>query len=220
MPRIAVAQIKVFDEIDRNLNKILDFIEKASSKNADIVCFPESCLGDSIINTKSRQITKIQEKCKENSIYCIFGAHVKQGKKIFNSALLINKAGRIQYIYNKMHLFPGLDLKITAHGKKNKVVKTNFGEIGILICWDFAFPEDIKKLSKGGAQIIFCPSYLLKEAGISKHVFRSLPIVRAFENMAYFVTCDAFTNETFSESFICKCIENCCLQAADKTQCI
>ncbi|MBI4163574.1 MAG: carbon-nitrogen hydrolase family protein, partial [Candidatus Aenigmarchaeota archaeon] len=205
MPKIAVAQIEVFDEIDKNLEKIIGFIEKASAGNADIVCFPESCLWDTntVFDIGSHEIKMIQNKCKEKSIYCIFGVHLKQDNKVFNSAVLVNRLGEIQYIYKKTHPFPGLDLKQTVPGNENKVIETDFGKIGIIICWDFAFQEDIKKLSKSGAQIIFCPAYLLNDAKISGEVFRSLPVTRAFENLSYFVTCDAFTDETFSESFIC-----------------
>ncbi len=205
MPKVAVAQIEVFDEVDKNIQKIVDFIEKASAENADIVCFPESCLWDenTIFSASSQKIKVIQDKCKEKSIYCIFGVHLEEDKKVFNSAVLVNRLGEIQHIYKKNHPFPGLDLKQTIPGNHNKVIDTDFGKIGIIICWDFAFQEDIKKLSKAGAQIIFCPAYLLNEAKISGDVFRSFPITRAFENLSYFVTCDAFTDETFSQSFIC-----------------
>ncbi len=205
MPKVAVAQIEVFDEVEKNVQKIIDFIEKASSGNADIVCFPESCLWDSngAFDINSQKIKVIQDKCKEKSIYCIFGVHLKQENKVFNSAILVNRKGEIQYIYKKNHPFPGLDLKETIAGNENRVIETDFGKIGIIICWDFAFQEDIKKLSRTGAQIIFCPAYLLNDAKISSDVFRSFPIIRAFENLCYFVTCDAYIDEVFSESFIC-----------------
>lgn len=203
MPKIAVAQTEVFDELGKNVRKVIDFIEKASLEKADIVCFPESCLGDAVLDIQSDEIRKIQDKCREKSLYCIFGAYLEQDRKIFNSAILVNRTGEIQYIYKKIHPFPGLDLGKTVAGNGNKVIDTDFGKIGIIICWDFAFQEDIKKLSRDGAEIIFCPEYLLKDAKISGEVFRSFPITRAFENLSYFITCDAFTDETFSESFIC-----------------
>ncbi len=203
MAYVAVAQIEIFDEIEKNVDKIIKFIQKASNKKADIVCFPESTLGDAILSINSEEIIKIRNKCKENSIYCIIGAHIKDKGKVYNSALLINKKGKIDYVYKKVNLFPGLELKETLPGKVNKVIKTDFGKIGIIICWDFAFPEMTKKLSENGAQIIFCPSYLLNEAGITKEVFRSYPLVRAFENNVYFISCDAFTDEVLGESYIC-----------------
>ena len=145
MPRIAVAQIEVFDELDKNVKKVLDFIGRASSKNADVVCFPESCLGEDFLNVKCKEIRAIQEKCKEKSIYCIFGAHIRDNNHVFNSAVLIDKLGKIQYIYRKRHLFPGLDLEKVSPGKENKVIKTDFAKIGIIICWDFAIINLCKK---------------------------------------------------------------------------
>ena len=203
MSKIAVAQIEIFDELNKNLKKVLNFIDKASAKNADLVCFPESCLGEDFLNINCQEIKAIREKCKKKSIYCIFGAHIRENGKIFNSAILIDRLGKIQYLYRKKHLFSGLDLKNTSSGKENNVIKTDFAKIGIIICWDFAFPEDIRKLSEKGAEIIFCPSYLLKASKISKEVFRSYPLARAFENLVYFVSCDAFTDEVISESFVC-----------------
>ena len=203
MPKIALAQIEVYDNLKKNVKKVFEYINKASIKNADIVCFPESCLGEDVLNLNSKEIKQIQNKCKEKSIYCIFGCHIKENNKIYNSALLINRNGEVQYKYNKRNLFNGLDLSKTSPGKENKVIKTDFGKIGIIICWDFAFPEHIKELAKNGAEIIFCPSYLLDDSGISKDVFRSYPLTRAFENLSYFVSCDAFTNEVLCESYIC-----------------
>ena len=146
---------------------------------------------------------KIRNKCKDKSIYCIVGAHLKEKSKIYNSAILINRNGEVDYVYRKVNLFPGLDLKKTSPGKGNNVIKTDFGKIGMIICWDFAFPETVKQLSEKGAQIVFCPSYLLNDAEITKEVFRSYPLTRAFENGVYFVSCDAFTSEVLGESYIC-----------------
>ena len=207
MPTIAVAQIEIYDHLDENVNNILNFIDKAAFKNADIICFPESCLGEDFIDIKCKEIQRVQSKCKEKSIYCILGAHIREKKQIYNSAILVNRTGDIQYIYRKKHLFPGLDLDETSPGKINQIIRTDFGKIGIIICWDFAFSEDIKKLSRSGAQIIFCPSYLLNDAKISKSVFRSYPQTRAFENLSYFVSCDAFTDEVLCESYICSPFE-------------
>ena len=203
MPKIALAQIEVYDNLKKNVKKVFEYINKASIKNADIVCFPESCLGEDVLNLNSKEIKQIQNICQEKSIYCIIGAHINKDSKVYNSALLINRKGKIQYHYKKRHLFNGLDLSKTSPGKENKVIKTDFGKIGIIICWDFAFPEHIKELAKNGAEIIFCPSYLLDDSGISKDVFRSYPLTRAFENLSFFVSCDAFTNEVLCESYIC-----------------
>ena len=66
MVRIALAQIELFDNTDKNVKKILDYIMKASAKKANIVCFPESTLGDKVFDLKSKEIKIIQESCKNN----------------------------------------------------------------------------------------------------------------------------------------------------------
>ena len=149
------------------------------------------------------RLRKLDTNVKKKKVYCIIGAHIKNRGKIFNSSILINRKGQIQYVYKKIHLFPGLDLKKTSSGKTNKVIKTDFGKIGIIICWDFAFPEECKYLSKNGAKIIFCPSYLMHDSEVPKKILRSYPLLRAFENNVYFISCDAFTDEVLGESYIC-----------------
>src|SRR3989338_99822 len=102
MVNVAVAQIEIFDEIEKNVDKIIKFIEKASNKKADIICFPESTLGDTILNMNSNEIEKVKNKCKENSIYCIIGAHIKDKGRVYNSAILINRNGKVDYVYRKV----------------------------------------------------------------------------------------------------------------------
>ncbi len=126
MVKVAVAQIEIFEELNKNIKKVLKFIDKASSKKADIVCFPESCLGDKEIDLKSREIKAIQDKCKKKAVSCIVGAHIKEGRKIFNSAILIDGLGKIIYVYKKVNLFHGLDLEKSSAGKTNKVIQTSF----------------------------------------------------------------------------------------------
>jgi len=203
MAKIAVAQIEIQDDLQANVKKVLECIDQAQFKEAQLICFPETALGDTPLEVKSDQIQTIQQKCKEKDIYCIFGFLLKEVEKEYNAAVLIDDKGLIQYVYRKRHPFPGLDLKSTVRGQSNQVIETSLGKIGIIICWDFAFPEEIRQLVKSGAEIIFCPSYLLDSAKVSKDVFRALPLTRAFENLCYFVTCDAFTDETLSESYIC-----------------
>ena len=207
MPKVAIAQIEIDDDIENNVARILRFIDRAHQQDADIVCFPESSLGEDFIDIGSKSIGIIRSRCAEKSIYCIFGCHLHHKGKTFNSAILVNRKGGIQYVYNKRHLFPGLDFCETSAGCGNRVINTDFGKIAIIICWDFAFPEHIRLLSKKGATMIFCPSYLLNEAKITAEVLRSYPLVRAFENLCYFMSCDSFSKEVLSESYICSPLE-------------
>lgn len=202
MVRVAAAQIKVTGSIDKNLKTILSFIDKAARKRAEIVCFPEVCLGfDETKNTNIHPyIRQIQEKCRQRKIYCIFGSYVKERGKIFNAVFLVDSKGKIKYEYRKEHLWRTEKKKVTP-GHRNRAVKTSFGKIGIIDCWDIAFPLLIRKLEQEGAKIIFCPVFE-GDYNRDKEVTRKLPHVRAYENVVYFVLCDAFTSKTLAESCI------------------
>ncbi len=203
MVKVAAAQIKVVDDIDINLGKILDFIDKAKYENSDIVCFPETCLNsneENVVNI-SEKIDKICERCKEKSIWCIFGSYIHKNNEIRNVVFLVDRSGKILNEYNKVHLWK-TERRNVIPGKTNDIIDTEFGKIGIINCWDFAFPSYIQRLSRSGAKIIFCPSYLVSYEK-DGDVLRKIPLVRAFENLCYYISCDAFTDKTLSESYIC-----------------
>ncbi|OGY78598.1 MAG: hypothetical protein A3B74_04420 [Candidatus Kerfeldbacteria bacterium RIFCSPHIGHO2_02_FULL_42_14] len=97
--------------------------------------------------------------------------------------------------------------EITPGPGTNRVIETEFGKIGVIICWDIAFPEATRKLAQQGAQIVFCPAYWYGRQHHTSEIIRILPQVRAFENQIYFVLCDAATWETAGRSRICSSLQ-------------
>jgi len=207
MIKVAAAQVIVTKNTEKNISKIIEYIKKAASKKADIVCFPEAAL----VHSKNKNaikkipikkyINKIKNTCKENRIHCIFGSNILKNNKLYNSAFFIDNKGIIIYTYDKVNLFRNESNAATA-GKTNRVIKTKFGKIGIIICWDIAYPEYVKELAKKRAWIIFCPSYI-KNYGRELESYLGLSYSRAFENSAYFVSCDSANKECVQYSVIC-----------------
>jgi predicted amidohydrolase len=207
MVKVAAAQITVTNNALKNLDKIIEFIEKAASKKVDIVCFSESCL----IHSKNKNSIKkipfkkyidiIKKSCGENKIHCIFGTNLFEKGNVYNSAFFIDDKGTVIYRYNKVNLFRNEKGKV-ASGKTNKVVKTKFGKIGIIICWDITYPKYVKQLSRHGAWIVFCPSYI-KNYGRELESYLQIPYVRAFENSCYFISCDSANKDCAQYSVIC-----------------
>jgi len=207
MIKVVAAQIKITNNTLENLDNIIRYIKKASSKKVDIICFPETSL---FYNRNRKALKKIQfnnhlkkikESCKENKIHCIFGSNTLKNNKLCNSAFFIDDKGKMIYTYDKVNLFRAEKGKVIS-GKTNKIIKTKFGKIGIIICWDISYPEFVKKLSKQGAWIIFCPSYI-KNYGRELESYLDIPYVRAFENLCYFVSCDSANKECAQYSVIC-----------------
>lgn len=221
-PIIALAQIVYYDTAEKhNVEKIKKYIRLAKKKNADIICFSESSIHKTnFLSFDHKLIREIKEECKKNLIWCIIDDDMTIGKRIYNTAILINREGKIAGEYKKISLMgEGYDSPVKA-GKRIKVFKTDFAKIGIAICWDLTFPKLFRKMKIKGAEIIFCPTYWKYEARAyhpirynEKHrkketgILRSLVMSRAFENLFFVALCSPAKNKAekdlISYSLIC-----------------
>lgn len=207
-PIIALAQIKYFDtSTTNNLKKIIKYIRLAKVKKADIICFPESCLHKSSLDLEfdNKIVKQISEECKKNSIWCIITDDLSKDGKTYNTSLLIDRNGMIKGGYKKIHLYGDK----TLAGNKSLVFKTDFGKVGIAICWDLAFPELFQKMKKMGAQIVFCPAQWWYDSGVhfekhkqrEKEILRALVLARAYENVFFLALCNPVTGAMHQISY-------------------
>ncbi|MCK9596006.1 carbon-nitrogen hydrolase family protein [Candidatus Pacearchaeota archaeon] len=201
---VAIAQIKYFDTAEKdNVAKIKKYIRLAKKKNADIICFSETSVSkNNYLTFNHKLIMEIREECKKNAIWCIVDDEMKKGFRIHNTAILINREGKIFGEYRKINLMgEGYDSSVKA-GKRIKVFKTDFAKIGIAICWDLTFPKLFRKMKKKGAEIIFCPTYWKYESRAHQsrkyeennkkremQTLKSLIMTRAFENLFFVALC-------------------------------
>lgn len=134
---------------------------------------------------------RISEKAKELGAFIHCGSFVhKEGDKIYNTSLLFDRKGTDVAEYRKIHLFScyGREADSFTHGTKPVVVDTEFGKLGLAICYDIRFPELFRMMTLGmGAEIFVVPAawpYPRSEA------FKILNKVRAMENSAYLLSCN------------------------------
>jgi predicted amidohydrolase len=80
------------------------------------------------------------------------------GGVLYNSALLINRRGDLAAVCDKIHL-AGTEQTYLAAGGAFCCFDSEFGKIGVCICWDLQFPETARILALRGARIILCPSW-------------------------------------------------------------
>jgi predicted amidohydrolase len=87
----------------------------------------------------------------------VAGIYEREGSLIYNTAILIDRQGNVAGKYRKVHL-PQTEVEggLTP-GEEYPVFKTDFGTIGIEICYDNFFPEEAKSLMLNGAEIILLP---------------------------------------------------------------
>ena len=195
MLRVGYYQFKpVFGKIEKNLNKIINTLKNV---NADIVVLPE--LAFSGYYFKDREEAKFLSEdpnhsstfesfvalCHDRDFYLVTGFAEKAKDKYFNSAALIGPEGII-HIYRKLHLFneeknwfdPG-DIQLQV----NEVRET---KIGIMICFDWIFPETMRILSIQGADIICHPSNLVLD------YCQQAMLSRTIENMVFAITTNRY----------------------------
>ena len=201
--RIGVVPLAVTSIVDQNVAKICAFLQRAQQEGIQILCFPEYCLNPDLARwvDLTPAISQIQAACRQYARWSIFGAEAGEAETRKNSTYLIDPTGAIRYRYDKVHLWQSEKEHFVA-GQTTQVIDIGLCRIGIICCWDIAFPAFVAGLARQGAEIIFCPSYLCDYAQ-DQQALRSLPLVRAFENGVYFALCDAFTPDTLSESYLC-----------------
>jgi len=104
-------------------------------------------------------INMMIEWSKKKSCYVVFG-FAEKSDRIYNSAILIGPDGMIG-LYRKVHLFDRENLLFDPGNCGFPVCETPFGKIGMMICFDWIYPESARSLTLNGAQLIAHPSNLV-----------------------------------------------------------
>lgn len=118
---------------------------------------------------------------QEKTLYIIAGLPEKNNKKYFNSAVLIGPDGYIG-TYRKTHLFFEEKKYFTPGDTGFQVWHTEIGQIGIMICFDWFFPESMRALALNGAEVVGHPANL-----VMPYCPAAMPI-RCLENRVFSVT--------------------------------
>jgi deaminated glutathione amidase len=146
--------------------------------------------------TKSPFVLGLQKSAKEHSLPINVGIHEPTdppSKRIRNTLIWIDEAGKVAHRYQKLHLFD-LDLRPDGpHMKEsdsieagNEIVTpypTSIGKTGSLICFDMRFPEPALRLRRLGAEILLYPSAFTVPTG--KLHWETLLRCRAIETQSW-----------------------------------
>lgn len=147
---------------------------------------------------------------RKKNMYIVAGLPEKSGEQFFNSAILTGPDGFIG-LYRKTHLFFEEQLYFTPGDTGFRVWDTTIGRIGIMICFDWYFPESMRTLALMGADIVAHPSNL-----VLPHCPNSMP-VRCRENRVYAVTANRTGEEARKEGNLLRFIGQSQITAPDGT---
>ena len=109
--------------------------------------------------------------------------------RFFNSAMLVGPAG-VKAVYRKLHLFEREQEWFSPGNLPLAVHRVGPARLGLLICFDWRFPEAARALALLGADVIAHPSNLVYRNA------QRVMIARSFENRVYTVTANRTGIET------------------------
>lgn len=175
-----------------NTQLAADMFDRIGSEKPDIVLFSETLPGRSTrlpLAKKAQTIPgpftdMLAERVKKYRCYAIASLHERDGDLFYNTAVLIDREGRIAGKYRKVHLAMSEGEAGLTPGSEYPVFDTDFGRIGILICWDEWFSEPARILRLKGAEMLFLP---LAGDGSDAH-WDAVSRARAMDNGLFFVS--------------------------------
>lgn len=191
-------------QIEKNYEKVLNFMQDAISKKTDIIVLPE------LFDTgffPSKNLEKFADKnafrareifsnfARENCVNIVAGSICEmRNDKLFNASYIFDKNGKIIANYDKIHLFStGNEKESEIFTPGEKIISFRLNEIpcGIMICYDLRFAEIAKILALRGISVLFVVAkWPLKRI---KH-FEILAKARAIENEFFVCALNGFGN--------------------------
>ncbi len=184
----------LFGKVEHNCQKILAALENV---DADLIVMPELALSgyyfkDKIESLKhaedpdhSPRLDSLTNLASKNNLHLVIGFAEKRGDQCFNSAALIGPNG-IEHIYRKAHLFNEEKFFFDPGDTPFIVNDINGVKIGIMICFDWVFPEVTRVLAMQGAQIICHPSNLVLS------FCQQTMLARCIENKVFAITANRY----------------------------
>ena len=119
----------------------------------------------------------------ERDVYLVAGIAEEADGKFYNSAVLVSPSGEVN-VYRKAHLFDEEKRWFTPGDTPFEVYDIGLAKIGIMICFDWFFPEVTRILSLKGAEIICHPANLVLP------YCQNAMMTRCLENRVFAITCN------------------------------
>jgi len=211
-----------------NLEQVAHLLTQLPEARPQLVVLPEafSCFGagDKAQLQGAEQLGEgqIQQRlaalAKQHGVWLVAGTmpivETSTATKFSAACLVFNDQGERVARYNKMHLFDVevedatgtyFESKYTAAGTQVVTVKTDFGTVGLAVCYDVRFPELFRALREQGAEILVLPSAFTQVTGAAH--WHQLVRARAIEQQCFMVAAGQVGvhqngRETFGHSMV------------------
>jgi len=157
--KVAICQILVIDsDREGNFRRIEYALADAKAQGAQIAAFPESAilgwenpeahhLAQPIPGADSR---RIQDLANKFDLMIAIGLDEKDGSRLYDSAILVDRSGKLLWKHRKINVLPELMTPPYAQGRPDdiNVIETEFGRIAFLICADTFSDEHFDRIER------------------------------------------------------------------------
>ena len=148
----------------RPLEEIAALVDGEGSRGTDLIALPETFLGQDETSQQTLDgptIRTIARLAKKHQTYIVCPIDRKEGGRRYNSAVLLDRNGEVTGIYNKLYPVwvdeclkkPGVQ---PGHGVA--VCQTDFGRVGMAICFDVNWNALWEQMANQGADLVIWPS--------------------------------------------------------------
>jgi len=166
--RVALAQIPVEDgNLEQNMRLAGDAARQAASQKADLLSLPEAADWGWLYQQARRDALPIPGRytdflagvAKRHQMWIVAGCLERDGEKVYNSAVILDRAGRIVLKHRKIDTLDWLTKHLYDRGRSEdiKVIDTEFGRIGLTICADNFNLKNPQRVADLGAWVLIAP---------------------------------------------------------------
>ena len=166
-------QVRVvsFSFRERPIDEIVHLVDQEGAAGADLIVLPEAWAGVEPLPIDSPLMQRLESIAKKHRTYIVNSMFRRGDGRDFNSAILIDREGQVAGIYDKAFPFwaeleknENLDV-----GADVPVFETDFGKLGIAICFDVNFPELWRRLADRDAELVVWPSAYSAGSALQAH---------------------------------------------------
>ncbi len=217
MREITVACVQMaprLNEIEENLVRMTEFVERiCGEQEVDLIVFPELCTTGYECGVRFTELAEripghtvnlMAQRASDFGVHIAFGMVAKEKVEsiVYNTGILLGPNGELLGQYRKLHP-RGEERLAFRPGYRLPVVETGFGNVGLVLGWDLAFPEVARSLVLDGAELLLVMANWEKP---NQEEWKTYIFARAFENTAFVAAAnrigEEYTYAFFGETVI------------------
>ncbi len=160
----------------KTLAEVLALVDQQGALGADLIILPETFMGQHADNSSMETlagptVTNMSLLARKHKTHVVCPIDRIDGDQRLNTAVLLDRSGAVAGLYDKVFPYWSEFDKdhVVEPGQEAPVFETDFGRLGMSICFDANFPEMWARLAEQGAELVAWPSAYSAGATLQAH---------------------------------------------------